>query len=363
MKVKNFEVIEDLTTTQYLLIKSCLATNKQEREAYVREWEEQVLINDIDFSSSRLLPFFYHGNQQKEISTKHDNRIKIIYKHWWLRSQHINHQLKIVIAALAESEIKVIIIKGASIKLHYERPELRPMADFDLMIPSNDLHKAMNVIEKLNFIPETLAKNNINKIKELYLDFNHALSYTHPQNEVNIDLHWRLGSHCSLSITHDLWQHLETYASISYAQKPQLAYEVFLIIIHAVVAKNKDNLTWIIDIAVINETTKTSFWKEAREIAVLEKKEDQFDYGCSILIKLGVFAPTPQEFKIPMAKISTRLNNRSAMNYFQLSHARFINMKYMVNRLYPHDTVIQKLYHMSKYFRYLLSNKRFRQSR
>ena len=359
MKLKNFEKVDNITTTQHLLIKSCLATTKEEREGYVREWEERVVINDIDFSSSRLIPYFYHGNQQHGITTLHDNRIKIIYKHWWLRTQHISHQLKNVSAALAVAGIKVVVFKGASIKLHYELAELRPMADFDLLIKRSHLHKGIEIIEKLDYTTHKLNKSNYLTNAGLFLDINNALPYTHKNNDNQIDLHWRVGSYCSTTFTEDLWQHLEEYDSIPTVQKPQLAYEVFLIIIHAVASENKDNLNWIIDIAVINHTADKSFWKEAREIAVAEKKEDLFDYGCSILLKLDVFALEPQILKKPRTLTLTVKEKRRKMNYIQLSRARFESIQYAVNRLYPHSSVVAKLYHMSRYFHYFLITKRF----
>src|SRR5690606_2843525 len=116
-------------------------------------WEEQVVIDEIDFSSSRLIPFFYHGNQQFGIDSKHDNRLKIIYKHWWLRTQHISHELRKVHTALIEAGVNAVVIKGASIKMHYEREELRPMADFDLLVHPLDFKKALYLIKGLGYSP------------------------------------------------------------------------------------------------------------------------------------------------------------------------------------------------------------------
>ena len=127
-------MIDNLTYPIQLMLEACLAGSRETREQAVRLWEEHVIIDDMDFGASRLVPYFFHLNKQDGIETVHDKRLKVIYKHWWLRSHHITHQLKIVHNALSEEGIRLIIYKGAAIKLHYERDELRPMADFDLLI-------------------------------------------------------------------------------------------------------------------------------------------------------------------------------------------------------------------------------------
>jgi hypothetical protein len=121
--------MDTLSTAQLFMLKACLASSRDAREEAVRSWEEEVVMNDLDFSSSRLIPYFFYRNQQDGISTKYDKRIKIIYKHWWLRTQHIAHELKKVHAALAGAGVKAVVIKGASLKTHYAQAEHRPMAD------------------------------------------------------------------------------------------------------------------------------------------------------------------------------------------------------------------------------------------
>lgn len=344
--------MEMMTTAQSWLLKACLAKTKEEQQEAVQNWEDQVCMDELDFSSMRLIPYFFHRNQQVGITTKHDKRLKVIYKHWWLRNQHISHELKAVQQALSEVGIKTIIIKGAAIKMHYEKEELRPMSDFDLIVPQSDLHQAIQITKKLGFVPDPLDQRFLEKCENLYLDFQHGISFKHSKNETEFDLHWKFGSRCSKQFTTQLWNHLVDYELIPGAKKPPLAYEVCMILIHAVTSENKDNLNWILDIETINQKFGNSFWKEARQLAVNEKKADLFDYGCSILITLGVYAPVPSKVKKPIKVEFSDKENRVAMSRIRLIKIMILNTFVNVNRIYAHENVFTKGYHLIRKMRY-----------
>jgi hypothetical protein len=349
MKLSNFDEIDNLTKVQLLMVKACLSGFKEEREKLVREWEELVVIDEIDFSSSRLIPFFFNGNQQLGIETRHDKRMKIVYKHWWLRTQHISHQLKIVHAAFFEAGIPCVVIKGASIKVHYERDELRPMADFDLLIPRKQLRQALSILQSLFYDPNMHQYNIITShIEGIYLDFFHAITCIQSKVDCRLDLHWRIGSRCSAKLSDSLWLNLEKYDPIPNAQKPKLAFEVFMIIIHAVDSRSKDNLNWIIDIAVINQKTDHSFWNEARKIAVSERKEDLFDYGCAVLIELGISAPNPETISIPNNLMPVNPDDKPKGFIRKISYV--VRNRYKtIERLYPYSNDFYKFYKISQY--------------
>ncbi len=362
MKLKNFDSIAHLSPTQEFMIKACLATSKVDREKAVRLWEENVIMDDLDFSSSRLVPYFLNGNQNNGITTKYDKRLKIIYKHWWLRMQHINHQLQVVCKTLSEAGIDVVIIKGASIKEHYDRDELRPMADFDLLVPRNRLFEAIDVVKSLDYVAHKNSKAQLENMTNLYMEFNHGFYHEHKQTGTQVDLHWKIGSFCSNEFTENLWLHLQSSDGVSNAKKPQLAYEVFMIIVHAVVAKSKDNLSWIIDIAIINKKYNHSFWKEARKLAIAESKVHLFDYGCSILASLGIYAPLygsnkePKEVLIP---IIPELKRRVSL--IQLLYIRIHNSLNIVNSLYPSSSMPLKLYKIARHIQFLYLLRKFSQ--
>ena len=48
---------------------------------------------------------------------------------------------------------------------------------------------------------------------------------------------------------------------------------------------------------MINNVAIGTYWQEARKLAVAEKKENLFDYGCSLLISLDIDVPDPEKVK------------------------------------------------------------------
>lgn len=341
-------MIDNLTYPIQLMLEACLAGSKETREQAVRLWEEHVIIDDMDFGASRLVPYFFHLNKQDGIETVHDKRLKVIYKHWWLRSHHIAHQLKIVHNALSKEGIKLIIYKGAAIKLHYERDELRPMADFDLLIQPSDLQKTLQILQGLDYTMNPKLLDFLQKKSKLFFEFSNEISCKHISNECNLDLHWRVGFRQSAEFSNELWFNLEDYSGIPGAGKPKLAYEVFLIIIHAVDSRNNDNFNWVLDIDLINKKYGKSFWDEARKLAVKEKKVDLFDYGCSVLLHFGVFAPDPGKVSKPRGIISTDEIQREKLGFLRIQTIRFGNIKYGVERRFPHAGPFQQYYWLAR---------------
>jgi hypothetical protein len=336
------------------MVKACLAKTREERESIVLIWEEQVVMDDLDYSCFRLLPLFYHGNSQYGINTRHDKRLKTVYKYWWLKNQHLSNQLKVIHQAFADAGIESVVIKGASLKTHYELGELRPMADFDLLVHHSDLDRAMKIVNAHQFKIIERSSFYFEKRRDVFEYFHHAISCNHIQNESQLDLHWRIGSRCSLLFTDDLWQHLEDYPLIPNARKPQLPYEIFMLVIHAIESKNRDNLNWIIDVTMVNKVATSTHWHEAKKIAVAEKKAHLFDYGCSLLISLGIDVPNPGEVEKPIGVI----HNVAVMQAPAYKKALYIihNHRLFVSLRFPHVNRFVKFFYLGKsiYYKYIL---------
>lgn len=360
MKSSHSDTIDNLSVAQTLLLRACLAPDKTDREQYVRAWENTVHITDLDYSSSRLIPYFLHKNQQDGITCRHDKRLKVIYKYWWLRTQHINNQLQQVHAAFLAAGIDVVIIKGASVMQYYERAELRPMADFDLLVPRAKLQEAIGVLQAMDFIPDKLLFASLQQAPDLLLDFKHAIPWTNSKHETHIDLHWTAGARCTRLFTANLWANLVPWQGRTDARKPALPYEVFMILIHAMNWSNKDNLNWVIDIAMLNNQLDETVWKKARQLAVDEKKADLFDYACSILLQFGVFAPDPGKVGKPERFSAEPVKTGGLARWVRNFMRSTKNGIYTVNRLYPHTSPPGKYYHYMRWVKFFLIMRRIR---
>ena len=342
MKSYPSNAIDNLSTVQTLLVHACLATNAADREHYVRAWEATVLMEELDFSSYRLVPYFLHKNQQDGIACRYDKRLKVIYKHWWLRTRHIQNELRKVHGALLGAGIEVAVIKGAALQSHYAQPELRAMADFDLLVRRDDLHTAIDILGELGFVPKPVQMATLEAAPGLFMDFFHAISWTHRSHDTFIDLHWRVGSRCSEQFTEALWHNLVPCTAVAGGRKPALAFEVFMVLIHAMDSSSKDNLNWIIDIAVMGDRLDDRIWEEARQLAVWEKKADLFDYACSVLLQFGVAVPDPGHVRKPRRLSAEPMERGGILRELRNIPRRAGTLCYTVGRLFPHASALEK---------------------
>ncbi len=352
MKSGSFDIPQDLTKTQDFLVRACLAASRTEQQHWVHKWEEDVQIQDLDYSSSRLVPYFLFRNQQNQVTTRHDNRLKIIYKHWWLRTQHISDQMTKVVAALKSARIRSVIIKGAAIRDYYPRHELRPMADFDLLVRPGTLFKTLEILDQLGFARSTYMANCLAEAPGMTIDFMHGIECAHKIMDVRVDIHWRIGSFCSAGFTEKLWQNLDEAGSCDGLQKARLPYEVFMILMHAAVNRSADNLNWIVDVSVIAACNDRSFWTEARRIAAEEKKTDLFDYACTILSEYGIEVPEISGNISPPGLTLLPQERAKRMTRWSLWRTQIHNLHFQVRNLFPHAGVARLAYQYYRRIRF-----------
>jgi hypothetical protein len=75
----------------------------------------------------------------------------------WQRSQmvHFGHDLEAVLQALNTTEIVPVLLKGAHLAaLIYPEPSHRPMSDFDLLIPIDQMEFAVDALKDIGYVAE-----------------------------------------------------------------------------------------------------------------------------------------------------------------------------------------------------------------
>ena len=334
--------MEQFKTTHKLLVQACLSTNKEEQQALVSEWENLVAMDHLDNGSMRLAPLFFHKNQLAGIATKHDKRLKILYKYWWLKTNHILNQVGQVYKVLNDNGIKAVLIKGTAIITRYEKPELRPMADFDLLIKPANVQPALKILRGLGYSANEVSAAMLDLNPASAFEFDHAIDLVHTMTDTKFDLHWQMGSLCSTKFTDDLWLNVTDSHLVPGAIKPALVYEAYFIIIHAITSGGWDNLNWIIDVNLLNLTPRD--WDAVRKLAAAEKKEDLFNHACCILLTHGVAAPPSQKTKSPKLPWIISEKSAAAMSRPRLFTLRLLNIFRYAKYLFPYSTVTGKLY-------------------
>lgn len=138
---------------QELLLRAALWEGDAGREAW-DDWIGQVDIQTLDAGSYRLLPLLYLNLRALEIEHPEVERIHGVYRYHWYRNQLLMRRGALALDALHDAGITTMLLKAcALIPLYYKNPAARPMDDVDVLVPTPDARKAMQVLEKLGWNP------------------------------------------------------------------------------------------------------------------------------------------------------------------------------------------------------------------
>lgn len=108
-----------------------------------------------------------------------------MYRYFWSRHQILFAGRPALLAALHARGIPTMVLKGAALALSvYRDPGVRPMEDFDLLVPRRRALEAMAVLESEGLRP-------VVPDHERLVEVSHACLFEQ-DHERAVDLHWRL---------------------------------------------------------------------------------------------------------------------------------------------------------------------------
>lgn len=278
------------------MLKACLSDNREEVTAAASQWDKEIVMDDLDYSMMRLVPLFYLNIRKFGYKSGHEKRLLVLYKYWWLKSEHIRDTVCKATETLNGIGITPIIIKGAAITRYYAEPVLRPMADFDLMVPAEDTLRAYRALTRNGWqSTETRSEFLLLNHNKLFTDFYHSIELENRKDGTKMDLHWRVGNFCSWEFTSEIWRNIEPSIRIPGSYTLKLEYELCLMLLHASMYGSKDNLNWIVDIHTLREQLSRDQWSKARELAKMEQKHAYFDQAIRELRDHGIDPPLPSQ--------------------------------------------------------------------
>ncbi len=185
---------------QTLLLRAALLDASSALPAW-DEWNSQHDLDNLDAGSFRLLGLLYRNLIRIGAGPSHPMmpRLKGIYRHFWTHNQLILGRKGELLRALEQRGIPCLLLKGAALTLTvYQDHGVRPMDDFDLMVPRHRVNDAMDILEASGW------KSEVHHPRDLPLSI-HACSFRNAAGAC-IDLHWRL---CHLPVSEefdrDLW--------------------------------------------------------------------------------------------------------------------------------------------------------------
>jgi hypothetical protein len=181
-----------LTGQQKLLLRAALLNGDEAINAWGK-WVAGINIDAIDPGSYRLLPLLYHNLRTHGIDHPLMNKLKGVHRYTWYKNQVLFLQMGVLLQTFQNAGIRTLILKGAALTLlYYKDYGIRPMADFDILVPAEQSSAAMNILYELNWAPSPVSRD---KLTEEYRSYTHATHFNNASG-LDIDLHWHAISTC-----------------------------------------------------------------------------------------------------------------------------------------------------------------------
>lgn len=190
------------TAAQELLLKACLRPGR-EAVACWEAWRTQIDIDQIDVGSRRLLPLLHAALAVAGIDHPLMGKYRGMWRLAWCRNQILMRDGLALAAALRQAGIMPMALKGAALNLaYYHDIGLRPMIDFDLMVPTGQALEAATAMTRLGWI-HTPA--HVPTMPDLLLIM-HARPFENAQGN-EVDLHWHvLHERCAPDADDEFWK-------------------------------------------------------------------------------------------------------------------------------------------------------------
>jgi hypothetical protein len=131
---------------QELLLKAALLDRDEAVPAWAA-WQARLPVDDIDAGSQRLLPLL--ASRLRSFGVDHPDlrRYDSVARYFWVDNQFRLRTAKGVISLFAENGITAMPLKGLALApLYYGGFALRPMSDFDLLVPTEAAGRAARLL-------------------------------------------------------------------------------------------------------------------------------------------------------------------------------------------------------------------------
>lgn len=252
------------TPEQELLLQAALGNREQAIAAWERYYEEQGL-DHLDEGSFRLLPQVYRHLHSFGYDAPIMGRLKGIHRMAWCKNQLLFHEIAGVARDLQEAGIPTMLLKGGALSLAVYRDRgARPMRDLDLLVPSADANRALQLLGSKGW-SSTLGH-------DLYLTPKHQ-RYRHAIELVNrtdrrVDLHWHLLYHArseaaDASFWKEAWP-LEFDGAQTRVLPPTL--QLLHTLVHGLEGNAISPVRWVCDAVMTIRSTKIS-WEQLVDVA------------------------------------------------------------------------------------------------
>ena len=114
-----------------------------------RQWIDCVDFENLRYEATQLVPALFDRFARSYSNIPHLPRMKGLYRLSFARNASLMHSAWHALAKLHEHGVKTIFFKGASLALNYYPAQpLRPMGDFDILVPAEQYELANDILKK-----------------------------------------------------------------------------------------------------------------------------------------------------------------------------------------------------------------------
>jgi len=179
--------MQRISPSNLLLLKAALLDGDAAIAAY-RAWRPTLDFETISYGQQRLLPLLQHNLTRFGIDDPLLERFRGIRRYFWVRNLKAMTFAQRVFAALDQSGVPFIVLKGAALVACYLADRsLRPMDDVDILVPDDQVENAIAVLTAIKLQPKGVSPR--------YLTLSSVRSsvpgWEFLGPDQSIDLHWK----------------------------------------------------------------------------------------------------------------------------------------------------------------------------
>lgn len=138
---------------QELLLRAALFSGDEAMLAW-SSWRAETNLEAIELASYQLLPLLYKNLLRHQVGDVGLDKLKGIYRRTWYRNQMLFHYAGELLTVFRQAGIETLLLKGvAMIIRYYHDYGLRPMIDFDVLIPAGKIDAAIHLLTEQGWRP------------------------------------------------------------------------------------------------------------------------------------------------------------------------------------------------------------------
>ena len=295
------------TEAQTWLLRAALLPRDEAAEAW-RVWRGgQADLEQVDLGSKRLFPLVYRNLRGAPLAESLPADFRGQYRKTWYSNQAVFGRVAELLEKLQAEGLATLVLKGAALALLYYRDlGARPMADFDILVPSDEALRAFSLLERLGW----RTKLPISRPGD-FIGVKQSVDFAADDGR-SFDLHWHVLWDCCYSGADDpFWAgsaplQVNQVATRSLNPTDQLLH----VCVHGASLNRVPPVRWAADAYEILRATGGSLdWprliEQARRLRLSLPLRDTLSY-----LKGALDAPVPVEVVRALSQIPVRPRDR-----------------------------------------------------